>query len=294
MNKFFIRYGNIYIILSFVLILLLINIENFFKDRYGESSLLSKFNDKKNNSFNFIAHAGGGFKSKTYTNSKPAVLNAVKNGFKLIELDLLVTPDKDIIAAHDWNSFYNLCRKILNPSELISVSSYEEFHKCSSQSEMKLINQWWLKNFLDKNQDILIVTDQIQDFKFLHTKFSAYDDRFIVEAHSILGYLTAKQYFPYAALTFNDGRRYKYFTNFFNIKYIIIKSGLLSKYKSHLNKLIKKGTIVMMHTSNDEKFINENLDVYVSMFYTDFWDFNNNKCTENIIDKINNSPCHTY
>lgn len=54
----------------------------------------------------FIAHAGGPISKNIYTNSKESVLNLLKNGFKYIELDLLITKDNHIIAAHDW-SFIN-------------------------------------------------------------------------------------------------------------------------------------------------------------------------------------------
>ena len=56
---------------------------------------------------NYLLHMQGDPSQKNiYTNSKESVLNSLKNGFKYIELDLLITKDNHIIAAHDW-SFIN-------------------------------------------------------------------------------------------------------------------------------------------------------------------------------------------
>ncbi|MBR6412135.1 MAG: hypothetical protein IKS41_03115 [Alphaproteobacteria bacterium] len=55
-----------------------------------------------------IAHGGGGYKGQKVLNSKEAVLNSIKNGFKYIELDLQETTDHDIVAAHDWKRFHEL------------------------------------------------------------------------------------------------------------------------------------------------------------------------------------------
>ena len=77
--------------------------------------------DKKNfTSFNeldvlesrFIAHAGGGFKDITYSNSKESVIKSIEKGFKYIELDLLETSDGFIVAAHDWKTFKKNCSRV--------------------------------------------------------------------------------------------------------------------------------------------------------------------------------------
>lgn len=55
----------------------------------------------------FIAHAGGVISNNIYTNSKEDVLKSLQNGFKYIELDLLITKDNHIIASHDWSFITN-------------------------------------------------------------------------------------------------------------------------------------------------------------------------------------------
>ena len=46
----------------------------------------------------FIAHAAGGIENYTYTNSKEALLNAIENGYKYIELDLYLTTDSQVVC----------------------------------------------------------------------------------------------------------------------------------------------------------------------------------------------------
>ena len=91
---------------------LLINVKNFTQDSlYSVGIQHALKTDKKE--FNFIAHAGGGINGLTYTNSVNAIEQSILNNFKLIELDLLITEDKMIIASHDWKSFRNHCAKYI-------------------------------------------------------------------------------------------------------------------------------------------------------------------------------------
>ena len=62
----------------------------------------------------FIAHAGGALIDDktgevfTYTNSKEALLQSIKEGFKFIELDLSLDSQGEIFAAHDYKHFYTI------------------------------------------------------------------------------------------------------------------------------------------------------------------------------------------
>lgn len=292
MKKFKLFYGNLFILFSFILILFLTNIDNFFKNGYEEKSLINTLNNKNITNYNFIAHAGGGINNKTYTNSIPAVENARKSGFKLIELDLLLTNDNYIVGSHDWKSFEALCGEFIKIS---SSYSYSDFEKCNENLDLKLVDEFYIKNLIDKNKDdIIILTDQIQNFSILNRNFYGYHNNLIVEAHNIFNYIKAKIYFPHVTLTFNDGRRYEYFVKYFNVNFIVIKSSLVKKYKKFLDELINKGNIVMVNTTNEKSFIEKNLDKYATIFFTDFWDFNKKKCVVKVIDELNNSPCHTY
>ncbi len=60
------------------------------------------------NSGGLIAHAGGGINGLKYTNSLEAMEQSIEHGFKMIELDLLISSDRRIVAVHDWNRFHVL------------------------------------------------------------------------------------------------------------------------------------------------------------------------------------------
>lgn len=61
--------------------------------------------DRILSSCSLIAHAGGGIDGVKYTNSKEALLQSIDTGYRLIEIDLLVSSDGEILGAHDWERY---------------------------------------------------------------------------------------------------------------------------------------------------------------------------------------------
>jgi len=51
-----------------------------------------------------IAHTGGGFDSRTYTNSYQALNRNVANGFEYFEIDFVFTSDGHLVCLHDWEN----------------------------------------------------------------------------------------------------------------------------------------------------------------------------------------------
>ena len=97
----------IVVILSFFVSLLI-----YFINLNNGSLITKKINSlkiQKNKNYSYIAHAGGGLGEKTYTNSKEALINSISLGYKLIELDLMVTADKYIFASHGLEIFNSIC-----------------------------------------------------------------------------------------------------------------------------------------------------------------------------------------
>jgi len=60
------------------------------------------------NSGGLIAHAGGGINGLKYTNSLEAMEQSIEHGFKMVELDLLISSDGRIVAVHDWKTFHEM------------------------------------------------------------------------------------------------------------------------------------------------------------------------------------------
>jgi len=53
-----------------------------------------------------VAHAGGGFDAKTYTNSYQSLDENLSKGFKYFELDFSFTSDNRLVCIHDWEGSY--------------------------------------------------------------------------------------------------------------------------------------------------------------------------------------------
>lgn len=54
--------------------------------------------------YHFIAHALGGIDDKVYTNSKEAMEYSYSMGNRLMEVDLVLTSDKQLVARHRWGN----------------------------------------------------------------------------------------------------------------------------------------------------------------------------------------------
>ena len=52
-----------------------------------------------------IAHAFGGIDDKTYTNSLEAFQTNYDKGFRVFEVDLILTSDGGLAARHDWQPY---------------------------------------------------------------------------------------------------------------------------------------------------------------------------------------------
>ncbi len=54
--------------------------------------------------YHYIAHALGGIDNKKYTNSKEAMEYSYMMGNRLMEVDLVLTSDKQLVARHKWSN----------------------------------------------------------------------------------------------------------------------------------------------------------------------------------------------
>ncbi len=239
----------------------------------------SKINFKDKN---YIAHAGGGYREIIYTNSEESVQKSIQSGFKLIELDLLITLDEYIVASHDWIHFKKNCEEYeeeLN-NEPISL---EEFNNCDYKREtLKLhqLDEKKINSLFKNNRDIMLVTDKIKNYKLLSKKFN-FKERIIPESFSLFSYLNARLngfenvLFPY--------KRYNFiYKHLFGINLITVSYSDFIKNKKKITKLFQNGTNIFVYTSNDENFIIENINKTITGVYVDFWDIANQKCISNL------------
>lgn len=194
----------------------------------------------------FIAHAGGPISKNIYTNSKESVLNSLKNGFKYIELDLLITKDNHIIAAHDW-SFIN---------------------ENQNNTPLTLNDNW------------ILITDKIRDFSLLEKEIPL-KNRIIVEVFNRFDYAVClwKGFTPAYSLPW-DSKNLKDLNNFTAEWYTV--SGIAWDRKQinlmhYIKNLRRQKKEVLLYTAGkpnhinmeSDIFIKENIKIYFSKIYTD-------------------------
>ncbi|MCF7496858.1 hypothetical protein L3V35_17700 [Vibrio sp. L5-1] len=126
------------------------------------------------NSGGLIAHAGGGINGFKYTNSLEAVEQSIEHGFKMIELDLLISSDGRIVAVHDWKTFHEMT----NSNNTGSISS-KEFESKIIYDEYKTLNISTAIDILDEN-GVVLVTDKINNLALL-SKYIIDKDKSIIE-----------------------------------------------------------------------------------------------------------------
>ncbi|OEF87920.1 glycerophosphodiester phosphodiesterase family protein [Vibrio splendidus] len=130
------------------------------------------------NSGSLIAHAGGGIDGFKYTNSLEAVEKSIESGFKMIELDLLVSSDGKIVAVHDWNSFHMMT----NSNKNGPIAS-EEFELKTINDNYHTLNISEAIEILSENE-VVLVTDKIKNLALL-SKNIIDKDKSIIEVFSI-------------------------------------------------------------------------------------------------------------
>jgi len=104
----------------------------------------------------FIAHAAGEINGNKYTNSFEALNLNYKNGFRLFELDILLTSDKRYVAVHNWDEWVKKTAYsgLVPPTKKIFMQ-YKILNKYTPM-DMHKINDWFLKH-----KDAILVTDKI-------------------------------------------------------------------------------------------------------------------------------------
>lgn len=126
-----------------------------------------------NNELPIIAHAGGGFKNLTYTNSIDA-LDYNKNNYDLFELDFFLTDDEKLVCSHDYGGFLKSFKKFE-----VYVQNKKEYKPCTYKS---------LKIWLEKNPEKKIVTDfksdNLSGLKFIAKNFENFEKRFIPQIYN--------------------------------------------------------------------------------------------------------------
>ena len=256
-----------------ILILLLIGLiyydyNKVEKKEFSYNENILQLLDKKE--YQLIAHAGGGIDNFSYTNSLEAINLSIKKGFKLIELDLMETSDEHFVGVNDWYKFKkdNLEEENVNNKPL----SLEEFKKIKILKKYTPLTTNEINNIFTENEDIILVIDKTNNFKKINTDLSFDKNRIIVEIFNKDDFFKAIKHNIKNPMLSVNSEDYNFIIEN-HIKLVSAHAQEIINNKNIYEKLIKHGVKVFAFTSNDVKFINENINKTFSGIYVDFLDF---------------------
>ena len=254
----------------------------------GGDSKNRALNLNKNSAF-LIAHAGGALiqndKFFTYTNSKEALLQSINEGFEFIELDLMLDDEGDIFAAHDYEHFYKIANA-LSTQNTQTPPSKDYIRQTKIYERFTPLDKDNINEIFMQNPNVYLVTDKLNDFETIEKQLK-FKDRLLIEIFSVKDYFKAKNMgFKYPMLSTNNIR----LAMKLHIPMIVSHTSLL---KNEINQrlsreYIQSGGCIMMYSSNEKEFIDTHKGKNATMFYTDFYDINNDKC------KLSEKECKTY
>lgn len=275
------NFGNNKALLFLIASSLILFFFSYSKQPKYNNELLKKLN---NYNYRFIAHAGGGIENQTYTNSIEAVTKSINNGFKLIEIDLNETSDNFFIGVHNWSFF----KKITNYRETSNKQlTFSEIKNLRVNKKYKPITINEINIIFSKNKDLYLVTDKTNNFEKINSDFNFDKNRILVE---IFGKKNLKKAIKKGIINpiynYNSGDFNFIIRN--NIKIITASINDILKNQKDFEKLINKNVFVFAYTSSNTNFINEHLGKLFTHIYTDFWDINLKRCSQNGI------ICSTY
>lgn len=135
----------------------------------------------KSSECELIAHAGGEIDGYVYTNSLEALQQAVEKGYMYIELDLQMTEDSVLVAAHSWEEFNSMTG---NSHRGDSAMLSEQFVGQQIHGRYTPLTAGMINDFFMQNTTLYLVTDKISDPEVLKQYFPDLKQRMVVEAFS--------------------------------------------------------------------------------------------------------------
>jgi glycerophosphoryl diester phosphodiesterase len=112
-----------------------------------------------------VAHAMGGIAGLTYTNSYEAFIENYEKGFRVFEVDLLLSSDGKLVACHKWGQSYTepLGDQIkAEADQQAAVLSHAEFKAAKIQNLYEPLDWVDVLELMGQYPDVYIITDTKQ------------------------------------------------------------------------------------------------------------------------------------
>ena len=232
--------------------------------------------DFEPNNNRYIAHAGGEINGIKSTNTKNALDENYKKGFRLFELDIIETSDGELVAAHDWAMWARFTDFTgeLPPShsEFMKHKIYGDY----TTLDLKGINAWF-----KAHPDATLVTDKINDPIGFANKFVD-KKRLLMELFSPMAIEEASQHGISAMISQEPLMKIKgdklRWLAINNVKHVALSRRILSAQNKLMLQLRDNDIKVYVYNVNfdpgkDEKYVQENEIGLVYGMYADKWVF---------------------
>ena len=153
-------------IIAFIILFVFVLIFAFSNDDFHKYKKMVKKS-------NWVAHALGGIDNNSYTNSKEALENSYKHGFKFFELDIKYTSDNKLVCVHDWTKTDYEDRLGLEYDEESPVMSYDEFMSIKIKDKYTPLSFEDFIDFMKKHKDMYVMIDiGIKDYDYTKNIYS--------------------------------------------------------------------------------------------------------------------------
>jgi hypothetical protein len=213
--------------------------------------------------YRYIAHAGGGIDGHFYTDSLEALNASYTKGFRMFELDLVITRDGKIVAAHDWDSWKSYTGF---PGEI--PPTLNEFLQYKIFGLFTPLSRYDIENWFSVHSDCILVTDKITDFALLKKAFS-FRDRILIETFSLSDYVSAfKTGFKYPMLSLDSvkcGEEGMYMETFIvknKVPMAVVPKEVKDMYSMQIGFINENNGYVFAFTSDDEQYLPGNSDLF--------------------------------
>ena len=225
----------------------------------------------------FIAHGGGAIDGRTYTDSLEAVVSSISRGYRMIELDLLVTTDGFLVAAHDWKSFRQ--RTGRSPEAITDQPlSLAEFRSKAIDGRYTPLDEVAIRRLFRKHRDLILVTDMIRDFPRL-VRALPFQERVIVEVFSPQDVSSAKASgVVNPMLSINNLEASLGMVLGQPVRHVALSINSLRRCPGAARKIVESGRRVFLFTTDDATLMARHVGTHVSAFYSDYWHVRHGRC----------------
>jgi len=234
-----------------------------------------------------IAHALGDIDNFTYTNSYEALEESIKEGYKLIEADIILTSDNQLVLRHDWGvgSYLHLNQNYSENGSGFYIPTLEEFKNSPIHNQYTPMTFVDLLNYMKTHKDFYVVTDTkyltpeeyLPEFELIVKEINKVDprllERFIIQFYNQEMYYNLSQNFPFKEYLFNiyavditNEEIIRFMTNN-QLKYLTLYEGRITQ--QFIDELTNQGIFTLTCTINDLIKVSDYLYIGLNGIYTD-------------------------